>query len=146
MKKIISLIVLSIFGLLVWGQSQKHEFYITAGIGTGPFIIESLNSLDFFSTEVQKDHTNPVITFGYQYRILNKIKIGPEIIIDRFWMDDRENSYHFNSFLGRCDFIWRETRKVVIYSGASAGVTFKKAIETFNGVLRERNEAYPAIH
>lgn len=146
MKKLIPLIILSTFGLMVCGQSEKHEFYVTAGIGTAPFIIESLSSLDFFSNEVQKDHTNPVITLGYQYRISNKIKIGPEIIIDRFWMDDGENSYRFNSFLIRSDFIWRETRKAVIYSGISAGATFKKAIETFNGILRERNEAYPAIH
>jgi hypothetical protein len=146
MKKLILLIALSTFRLMVWGQSEKHEFYVTAGIGTAPFIIESLNRLDFFSTDVQKDHENPVMTFGYQYRISNKMKIGPEIIIDRFWMDDREDSYRFNSFLGRCDIIWRETRKVIISSGISAGITSKKAIETFNGVLKERSEIYPVMH
>ena len=146
MKKIISLIAFSTFGLLVWGQSEKHEFYITAGIGTGPFIIESLNHLDFFSTEIRRDNVNPAITIGYQYRASKKMTIGPEIVFDKFWINDKEDSYRFNSFLGRCDFIWRETRRVIIYSGISAGVTFKKAIETYNGIVKERNETYPAMH
>lgn len=146
MKKIILVVALSTFELIVWGQSEKHEFYVTAGIGTVPFLIESFSRIDFFATEVRRDHVNPVITVGYQYRISNKIKIGPEIIIDRFWIDDRENGYHFNSLLGRSDFIWRETRKVIIYSGISAGVTFKKAIETFNGILKERNDTYLVMH
>ena len=146
MKKIILLIGLSTFGLPSWGQSEKHEFYITAGIGTAPFIIETLSHLDLFSTEYRRDHVNPVITVGYQYRISKKIKIGPEIIFDKFWINDKEDNYRFNSYLGRCDLIWRETKKVVIYSGISAGVTFKKATETFNGILQERNETYPAMH
>jgi len=146
MKKIIPLIALSTFGLVSRGQSEKHEFHVSAGIGTAPFIIETLNHLDFFSTEVRKDHVNPVITAGYLYRVSKKIKVGPEIIFDKFWIDDKEDNYSFNSYLGRCDFIWRETRKVIIYSGISAGVTFKKATETSYGIANERNDTYPAIH
>jgi len=143
MKKNIFLVALLFFRFAVCGQPEKHEFYVTTGIGTAPFIIESFKRIDFFSNEVRKDHVIPVITIGYQYRIENKIRMGPEILFDRFWIDDRKNSFRFTSFLIRSDFIWRETSKVIIYSGVSIGVTFKKAIETVYG---ERNETYPTAH
>ena len=131
---------------MTWAQSEKHEFYITAGIGTAPFIIESLGHMDLFSDEVSRDQTNPVITVGYQYKVSKKIRIGPEVIIDRFWINNRENSYHFISVLVRCDINWLSTKRVTIYSGVSTGVTSKNAIETADGVETKRDDNYLGLH
>jgi len=146
MKKIISLISILTFGLLVSGQIEKNEIYITAGLVSGPFLVESLNNMDFFATEYSKDQITPIITIGYQYTLSKKIKLGPEIIFDRFWIEDKENSYHFNSFLCHLSFIWIEKKKVSLYSGLSAGITFKKALENVNGIPRSRKDRYFGFH
>jgi len=146
MKKIISLIALSTLGLLVLGQSEKHELYITAGIGTVPFIIESFDHMVFFSDEIVRDQTNPVITIGYQYRLSKKIRIGPEVVLDRFWINNRENSYRFKSMLVRFDINWLSSKRVNIYSGVSTGVTSKNAIETIDGIETKRNGTYLGLH
>lgn len=146
MKKIISLIVISFFVFPVFGQSEKQEVYITAGLVSGPFLVESFNNIDFFSTEYRKDHVAPIITIGYQYRLSKKIKLGPEIIFDRFWIENKENSYHFNSFLCNLSFTWFERKKVSLYSGLSAGITFKRAWEKDNGIDKLKKDKYLGLH
>ena len=156
MKKIFPFIALSTFGLLAWGQSEKHELFFTSGIGSGPFIVESLNHLgidlsgwlppELRSNETHKDHILPVITLGYQYRLSKKFKLGSEMIFDRFWIDNRKNSYHFNSLFVRCDFIWYESRKLLAHSAVSIGATNKRSIETIDGNIRKRNEILPGMH
>ena len=145
MKKIISIIALSTFGSLVWCQSEKHEFYVTAGIGTVPFLVESFNH-NFLASETYPEHANPAITAGYQYRISKKINLGPELVIDKFWFEGWEDHYRFTSLLGRCNIILHESMKTKVYSGISAGVAFRNAIETSNGIIDERHDTYLALH
>ena len=146
MKNIIVLLAFATFGSLTYGQQEKHEIYITAGLVSGPFLVESLNNMDFFSTEYSKDQITPIITIGYQYTLSKKVKLGPEIIFDRFWIEDKENSYHFNSFLCHLSFMWIEKKKVALYSGLSVGVTFKNALETVNGIPTPRKDRYFGFH
>jgi len=159
MKKLLLLIITLAYSLVVLSQlimpygdqSKKNEFYVTAGIGTVPFLVKSFNQYGFniwgyYDEEVPEDHVWPVITLGYQYRVSKKFKIGAEIIYDKFLLYNKENSYRFFSVMARFNYKLGESKRFVAYSGISGGITFEHSIETEQGVKIEKNKTWPAIH
>jgi hypothetical protein len=155
MKKLTYTFLLSFCWLQSWSQSPKHEIYTTAGIGTVPFLVRSFNQYAFgvsglfsygYEEETPKDHVLPAFTLGYQYRLSKRFKIGVEIVYDKFQLYNKENSYRYASFMGRCSYKIGETKRVIIYTAISAGITNEHSLETEQGVKVEKNNMIPGLH
>ena len=155
MKKLTYTFLLSFCWLQSWSQSPKHELYTTAGIGTVPLIVKSFNQYSFgvsglfsygYEEETPKDHILPVFTLGYQYRLSKRFKIGVEIVYDKFQLYNKENSYRYISFMGRCSYKLRESKRFILSTAISAGITNEHSIETEQGVKVEKNNMIPGLH
>lgn len=155
MKKFIFILLLAFCWIQGWSQSQKHELYTTAGIGTVPFIVKSFNQYAFdfsglfsygYEEETPKDHVLPAFTLGYQYRFSKRFKIGVEIVYDKFQLYNKENSYRYISFMGRCSYKLRESKRFIVSTAISAGITNEHSIETEQGFKIEKNNMIPGLH
>ena len=155
MKKLIYILLLAFCWLQSWSQSPKHEFYTTAGIGTIPFLVRSFNQYAFdfsglfsygYVEETPKDNVLPAFTLGYQYKLSKRFKIGAEIVYDKFQLYNKENSYRYISFMGRCSYMLRESKRFIVYTGVSVGITNEHSIETEQGIKIEKNNMIPGLH
>jgi hypothetical protein len=141
MKKLITAFMF-LLPILVFAQKpEKHFFYIGGGYMSSLYIKEAVFKSITSNTDSRK-HTCLILNAGYQQLLSKEWRAGTSFSYEHFGLEDRSVEYSVLSYSFRCDRLWKETKKTILYSGLSAGVRTLKKIENEGAVIRQVAPCY----
>jgi len=122
MKKII-IAILILLALSVPAQQRpgKYFFYVQGGYRSSGYIKEA-GQKEIVSESETHHHRCIIFNAGFLVRISEKWRTGLAFTYDHFGTKHRSVEYSNLSYMLRCDRIWKETKKILFYSGLSLGV------------------------
>jgi hypothetical protein len=143
MKKIIFAFVY-LLPIVITAQQKPRKYFIYAqgGYLSSLYVNEAMQKKIVSETETHT-HKCIILNAGLQWRISRNWRMGPAFTYDHFGTKYRSVEYSALNYLFRCDRIWRETKKSILYSGLSIGVRKLKQFE--NGILK-KHQVDPGYH
>jgi hypothetical protein len=121
MKKIIFAFVY-LLPIVVTAQQRSGKYFVYAqgGYLSSLYVHEAMQKTIVSEAET-RNHKCIILNAGLQLLISKIWRVGLAFTYDHFGTKYRSVEYSALSYLFRCDRIWRETKKSILYSGLPLG-------------------------
>ncbi|MBL7749439.1 MAG: hypothetical protein JNM19_18505 [Chitinophagaceae bacterium] len=120
---------------------KKVSFYAQGGYRSSNYIKEAAKEHLASATETHH-HKCIILNAGFQYRFAAKWRAGLAFTYDHFGTKHRSVELSNISYLIRCDRIWRDERRYLLYSGVMLGITKIRRFEDENETERKTEPGY----
>jgi hypothetical protein len=124
-------------------QLQKKYFVYVGGGHISSLYVNRAVLKTIVSETDSRSHACPILNAGIQRMVSKDWRVGLSFSYDHFGLKDRSIEYSSLGYMLRCDRIWKETKKSILYSGLSAGIRTLKRFD--NEVLKEHHVS-PGYH
>jgi len=119
----------------------KVSFYAQGGYRSSNYILE--DGRDHLNSATESHHHKCIIlNAGLQYRFAAKWRAGISFTYDHFGTKHRSVELSNISYLLRCDRIWKEESRYLLYSGVMLGITKKRRFEDEKETERKTAPGY----
>lgn len=123
-------------------QNQKKvSFYTQGGYRSSNYIKEA-GKYHLRSATESHHHKCIILNAGLQYRFAAKWVAGLSFTYDHFGTKHRSVELSNISYLIRCDRIWKEERRYLLYSGLMLGITKIRRFEDEKETERQTGPGY----
>jgi hypothetical protein len=129
--------------MMAYAQSRTKNlsFFVNGGYISSGYLKEAVNRSQHKMLD-SRNHNCIILNTGIQFRVAEKWRIGPAFSYDHFGIKDRQLSFSRLSYMFRTDRIWKETKKIVLYSGISAGVARTKKFQSHQLIQSHTGPVY----
>lgn len=122
-------------------DGRKYSFYAQAGYMSSSYIKESSANHLTSATETHQ-HLCIIFNTGVQISLSRQWRAGAGFTYDHFGTKHRSVEYSNISYMLRCDRIWKEKAKYLLYSGIAAGVRKTRRFEEEKEASRTTGPSY----